>query len=170
MNETLPGGSFVTIPTVPIPVSQVALVVKDMEKSMREYTETMGWGPWTIYEYKPPRVHDTVVRGAPAEVTWIGAETHVGNTYVELLQPLAGGSIFQEFLDQHGEGMHHIGYWAKTMDEAEHIKKVFAERGVSVLMSSWIDRVHFYYLDSSPMIIEVWTGDLDSLKPTRMYP
>jgi methylmalonyl-CoA/ethylmalonyl-CoA epimerase len=157
-------------PLSPIPVSQVALVVNDLEKSMREYSETMGWGPWTIYEYKPPRVHDTIVRGQPAEVIWIGAETHVGNTYMELLQPLDGSSIFREFLDQHGPGLHHIGYWAKTMDEAEDIKRRFAARAVPVLMSSWIDRVHFFYLDSSPMIIEVWTGDLDSLKPTRMFP
>ena len=33
---------------LPIPISQVALVVNDLEKSMREYTETMGWGPWNI--------------------------------------------------------------------------------------------------------------------------
>jgi methylmalonyl-CoA/ethylmalonyl-CoA epimerase len=161
----------VTMPNMPIPVSQVALVVNDMEKSMREYTETMGWRPWNIYEYKAPRLHDIIVRGSPADnFTWIGAESSVGNTYVELLQPLAGPSIFREFLDEHGQGMHHIGYWAQTMGEAENIQKVFAARGVPLLMSAWIDQVYFYYLASSPMIIEVWTGDLDSLKPTRMYP
>ena len=160
-----------TMPKMPIPVSQVALVVNDLEKSMREYSETMGWGPWTIYEYKTPRLHDTIVRGAsPGAFTWIGAETPVGSTYVELLQPLEGPSIFREFIDQHGEGLHHIGYWAKTMEEAEEIKRTFASRGVPVLMSAWIDQVYFYYLDSSPMIIEVWTGDLDSLKASRMYP
>jgi hypothetical protein len=73
-------------------------------------------------------------------------------------------------MDQHGGGLHHIGYWAKTMDEAEGIKQSFAARGVPILMSAWIDQVYFYYLDSTPMIIEVWTGDLDSLKPSRMYP
>jgi catechol 2,3-dioxygenase-like lactoylglutathione lyase family enzyme len=160
-----------TIPNVPIPVSQVALVVKDMEKSMRDYTETMGWGPWKIYEYKVPRLHDTIVRGAPGgEFTWIGAETPVGSTYVELLQPLEGPSIFREFLDTHGEGLHHIGYWAKTIDEAEQIQKTFAARGVPLLMSAWIDQVYFYYLDSSPMIIEVWTGDVDALQANRIYP
>ena len=93
-----------TMPKMPIPISQVALVVSDLEKSMREYTETMGWGPWTIYEYNAPRLHDTIVRGAPASFTWIGAETPVGSTYVELLQPLEGPSIFRQFMDQHGEG------------------------------------------------------------------
>jgi len=159
-----------TLPNVPMPVSQVALVVKDMEKSMRDYTETMGWGPWKIYEYKSPRLHDANVRGAAVECTWIGAETPVGDTYIELLQPLTGPSIFREFLDQHGEGLHHIGYWAKTMEEADQIIKLFASRGVPVLMSAWIDKVFFYYLDSTPMIVEVWTGDLDSLKANRIYP
>jgi methylmalonyl-CoA/ethylmalonyl-CoA epimerase len=153
-----------------IPISQVALVVKDLESSMREYTESMGWGPWTIYEYKPPRLHDTLVRGKPLESTWIGAETPVGSTYIELLQPLEGPSVFREFMERCGEGVHHIGYWAKTMEESDQIRKSFAARGVEILMSSWIDEVYFYYLDSAPMIIEVWTGDLDSLNASRTYP
>jgi hypothetical protein len=100
------------MPNIPMPVSQVALVVKDMEKSMREYTEIMGWGPWKIDEYKSPRLHHASIRGTPVECTWIGAEAPVGDTYVELLQPPTGPSIFREFMDQHGEGLHHIGYWA----------------------------------------------------------
>ncbi len=155
---------------LPIPISQVALVVNDLEKSMREYTETMGWGPWNIYEYKPPRIHDIVVRGEPQEFTWIGAETPVGATYVELLQPLEGPSIFREFIDRRGEGLHHIGYWAKTMAEADKIRGMFHARGAPLLMSAWIDRVFFYYIDTSPMVIEVWTGDLDSLVASRVYP
>lgn len=154
----------------PIPISQVALVVNDLEKSMREYTETMGWGPWTIYEYKPPRIHDILVLGTPREFTWIGAEAPVGSNYVELLQPLEGPSIFREFIDQRGEGLHHIGYWAKTMDEADKIRDMFRARGAPVLMSAWIDRVFFYYIDTRPMIIEVWTGDLESLQASRTYP
>jgi hypothetical protein len=159
-----------TMPNIPMSISQVALVVRNMEKAMREYTETLGWGPWKIYEYKRPRLHNTIVRGSPCECTWIGAETPVGETYIELLQPLDGASIFREFIDQRGEGLHHIGYWAKSMEEAENIINAFAARGVPVLMSSWIDQVYFYFLDSSPMIIEVWTGDLDSLTASRMYP
>lgn len=159
-----------TDPALPIPISQAALVVNDMEKSMREYTETMGWGPWTIYEYKPPRLHDVLVRGVPQEFTWIGAETPVGSTYIELLQPLEGPSIWREFVDRHGKALNHIGYWAKTMDEADAIKNKFQARGTPLLMSAWMDQVYFYFLDATPMIIEVWTGDLDSLRPSRTYP
>jgi methylmalonyl-CoA/ethylmalonyl-CoA epimerase len=154
----------------PVPISQVALVVNNMEKSMRMYTETMGWGPWNIYEYKAPRLHDVFVRGVRQEFTWIGAETPVGSTYIELLQPLEGSSIWREFLDRQGEGLNHIGYWAKTMEEAESIKESYKARGTPVLMSAWIDQVYFYFLDSKPVIVEVWTGDLDSLRPSRTYP
>jgi methylmalonyl-CoA/ethylmalonyl-CoA epimerase len=157
-------------PAFTLPISQVALVVNDLEKSMREYTETMGWGPWAIYEYKPPRIHDILVRGTPEQFTWIGAEAPVGSTYVELLQPLDGPSIFRQFIEQRGEGLHHIGYWAKTMEEADGIRDMFQARGTPLLMSAWIDRVFFYYLDSSPMIIEVWTGDLESLQASCTYP
>ena len=39
--------------------------------------------------------------------------------------------------------------------------------GTEVLLSAWIDDVYFYYLDTHPMIYEVWAGDLDSLSPVR---
>jgi hypothetical protein len=56
------------------------------------------------------------------------------------------------------------------MDEADKIRGMFQARGTPLLMSAWIDRVFFYYLDSRPMVIEVWTGDLDSLQASRTYP
>jgi len=137
---------------------------------MRGYNETMGWGPWKIYDYHAPHLHDVLVRGVPQELTWLVAETLVDSTYVELLQPLGKPSIWSEFLDRQGEGLNHIGYWAKTMEEAERIKNDFAARGTPVLMSAWIDEVYFYFLDSKPMIIEVWTGDGEAVKPDRIYP
>ncbi len=42
------------------------------------------------------------------EFTMIGAGTHVGPIVVELLQPENGPSIYKEWLDEHGEGLHHI--------------------------------------------------------------
>ena len=34
-----------------------------MESALRSYTENLGWGPWSVFDYKPPLLHDTVVRG-----------------------------------------------------------------------------------------------------------
>jgi phosphoglycerate dehydrogenase-like enzyme len=75
---------------------------------LQTYTENLGWGPWSVFEYAPPLLHDTVVRGQPCEFRMIGAETSVDGLGFELIQPVSGPSIYQEFLDQHGEGVQHI--------------------------------------------------------------
>jgi methylmalonyl-CoA/ethylmalonyl-CoA epimerase len=151
-------------------ISQVAMVVPNLEASMREYHRLHGWGPWNIYEYTPPRLRDVLVRGEPAELTWIGAEAEVGAVWVELLQPLSGTAVFGDWLDYHGEGVHHVGYWAKTHQEATRIHDSLVEAGASELLSASIDDVHFFYMDTRPTVTEVWTGDLDSLQASRVYP
>jgi spore germination protein YaaH len=56
------------------------------------------------------------------------------------------------------------------MNEADKISEKFRARGAPILMSAWIDQLFFYYLDTTPMSIEVWTGDFESLQTSRTYP
>ena len=154
----------------PLMVSQVAYLVEDLEKSVDAYRDLAGWGPWNVYEYKAPALRDLKVRGEPADFTWIGAEVEVGPMWVEFLQPLDGGGPFREWLDEHGESPHHVGYWAPTMDDAEELRGRFEAQGAEVLLSAWIGDVFFFYMDAKPGIYEVWTGDLDSLVPSRVIP
>jgi methylmalonyl-CoA/ethylmalonyl-CoA epimerase len=151
-------------------ISQVAMVVHDLQASMREYNRLFGWGPWSVYEYDPPRLRNVLVRGEPAELTWVGAETEVGAVWVELLQPISGDAVFGDWLARHGEGVHHVGYWAKNQDEAARIHDALSSAGADELFSAWIDDVYFFYMDTRPTITEVWTGDLDSLRASRTYP
>jgi hypothetical protein len=154
----------------PIPVHQIAMVVHDLEACMAEYHRTLGWGPWNIYEYTPPRFHQASWRGRPADFTYLGAEAKVGEVWIELLQPLDGQSLFTEWLERRGEGLHHLGYGAATRAEADAIRRSYQQAGTPVLFEGWIDEVYFYYLGSSPTIIEVWVGDPESVTASRTYP
>ena len=55
-------------PPTPMKITQIAVVVRDMEAALKSYTETLGWGPWSVFDYKPPLLHDTRVHGEPVEV------------------------------------------------------------------------------------------------------
>ena len=46
------------------------LAARDIEEALRSYTENCGWGPWNVYEYGPPLLHDTMLRGAIAGMFW----------------------------------------------------------------------------------------------------
>jgi hypothetical protein len=72
-------GGRIMPPPFPMTITQIAVVVADIESALRSYTENLGWGPWSVFDYKPPLLHDTVVRGQPCEFRMIGAETIIVN-------------------------------------------------------------------------------------------
>ncbi len=100
-------------------VTQVALVVKDIEKTKKAYASFLGLEvPQTIdggnYE-----ITQTVVEGKAAPyANCLLAFLSVGeNLSLELIQPNGIKSTWQDFLDQRGEGIHHIAFNVKNMDE-----------------------------------------------------
>jgi catechol 2,3-dioxygenase-like lactoylglutathione lyase family enzyme len=160
--------------SAPLPISQIAIVVRDIDDALEKYTRVLGWGPWNVYEHKPPALHHTYLHGEPTEFTIIGAETHVGPIVVELLQPDEGPSIYKEWLDEHGEGLHHIAVMRPTPDESDEAQRHFDQLGAGVLMEGRIgESIRFYYLDTEPLlkvIFESGTGHAVDLRPVRTYP
>ena len=104
----------------------------------------------------------------------IGAETSVDGLGFELIQPVSGPSIYQEFLDAHGEGVQHIACMKHTFEESTQVRDHWRDNGAEVLMSGRIgDTIEFYYLDTSPMlkfVLESGSGHAIDLRPTYVYP
>ena len=61
----------------PTRISQVAMVVRDLDASMKMFHETLGWGPWNVYEHVPPKLHHTHLRGEAVAFSMLGAECEV---------------------------------------------------------------------------------------------
>jgi catechol 2,3-dioxygenase-like lactoylglutathione lyase family enzyme len=164
----------ITQPPVPMQISQICVVVRDLEKSLREYTQSLGWGPWSVFEYKPPLLHDTMVRGEPVAYEMLGAETHVGDLGFELIQPVSGPSIYQEYLEAHGEGVQHIACMKHSDADSELMKEHWRRNGADILMSGRIGAsIEFYYLDTGPLlkfVLESGNGHAIELKPSYVYP
>jgi len=161
-------------PSGSLAIMQIAIVVKDLRKTMELYHRTLGWGPWHVFEFfGPPVLHDTVTRDVPTSFTVHLASTQVGPLAVELLQPVDGPSIFQEWLDRHGEGVHHIG-GTKVGSDANALHNEFAELGVHDLLTGGIGQnSRFFFLDSEPLlkfILESGSGDGSDVSPTHIYP
>jgi methylmalonyl-CoA/ethylmalonyl-CoA epimerase len=165
--QSLPG-SGITIEGVVPTIHQVAWIVADLDASVATMRQMMGWGPWKVYDYVPGRLRELTVRGQPAEFSWTGAETEIGpGSYVELLAPVSTSGIFYDWLTSHGEGMHHVGYEAPSVEAAYRLAEKMTGDGAEMLLSAWIDDLYFYYLDTHPMIYEVWAGDLAGVAPAR---
>ena len=154
-------------------VTQIGVVVKDLRKTIKVYHETLGWGPWNGFVLKAPRLHHTMLRGEPVEYSMLTAETHVGPVDFELIEPLDGPSIYKEWLDKHGEGVHHIACMLPGSDYDANVAN-FERMGMKILMGGSIeDTIRFYYLESEPLlkiVLESGSGHAISLKPDWTYP
>jgi len=157
----------------PLPMTQVAVVARDLRKTIRMYHKMLGWGPWNVYVLKPPRHHHTTIRGKPVHYTMQIAETHVGLLGFEVIEPLEGPSIYEEFLEQKGEGLHHVACM-RTAAELDPMLERFKRIGVEVLMSGRIeDSIYYCYLNTEPMlklVLETGSGHAINLKPDWTYP
>lgn len=101
-----------TAAALPFPlrkVDQVALVVRDLDATVRAYWEQLGIGPWTIVTFGPDTVRELHYRGRPVPLRMRAAFAMTENVQLEIIESLDGPNIYEEFLAAHGEGMHHVG-------------------------------------------------------------
>ena len=148
---------------------QIAQVVEDIDKAMKHYWEDFGIGPWDIYEYGPETVRDSMYRGKPNTQHYALAVTWVGPIQYELMQPLDGYSIYNEFIEKHGYGLQHVKLYYK--DCAKAVKE-YEEKGYAVIQSGKIGDDEFYYLESVDKLGAVLElGNAGEIPPpNRTYP
>ena len=94
-------------------LSQYALVVKDL-KAVSDYWETLGIPPMDVTH---PALTDLEYHGKPGQFDQeLGWHRH-GTITWEWITPLAGPTVYQDFLDEHGEGFHHLAFDVADIDE-----------------------------------------------------
>jgi methylmalonyl-CoA/ethylmalonyl-CoA epimerase len=154
-------------------ITQIGVVVRDIRTALETYHSLLGWGPWNVYELTPPRHHHTILRGEPVEYSMVIAETHVGGIDFELIQPLDGPSIYKEWLDEHGEGIHHVACMKKGCDATKLLAE-FEAKGIQRLMGGQIeDTIEYFYLDTEQrlkIVLESGSGHAIDLTPSWTYP
>ena len=134
---------------------QVCVVVRDIQKAMENFWGVLGIGPWSLYTFQPPGLTDTTLRGKAQHYSMKLAITYMGDVCWELVEPLEGPSIYKEFLEQKGEGLHHVQFDVDDYDEAID---AFEEKGIGILMSGTFDGSTYAYLDTEEpltMIAEI---------------
>jgi len=99
-------------------ITQVAIVVRDVAKTARAYADLFGLPmPEIIVTDSEEKAH-TRYRGAPTPARARLAFFDMGSLALELIEPDGQPSTWQEFLDAHGEGIHHIAFEVKGMADA----------------------------------------------------
>ena len=89
---------------------QINIVVADIELAAEKWAEILGIEKPEIYVNHLEGNEHYTYRGEPISCDLKVANIDMGNFVLELHQPIGGPSSFQEFLDTHGNGVHHIGF------------------------------------------------------------
>jgi len=124
---------------------QVGIVVSDIERARSKWSKLLGLDPQPIIETESWEETQMSFRGSPsmgrAKLTFFKLE----NIVLELIQPLDGPSTWRDFLDRHGEGIHHIAF---IVEDAEDSEKPILELGAIEEQRGLFKGGGYIYLDA----------------------
>lgn len=135
------------------PVRQMGHVVRDLDRSLRYWIDTLGVGPFYV------------VRGLPIEKFWYKGQpspaphltlaiAQSGDLQVELIhQSDSSPSAFLDSLRDHGEGLQHVSSWVSQSGYDTEVARLRGA-GVAVAHEGWMPdagpRFAFFAVDGAP--------------------
>ncbi|MGH2666394.1 VOC family protein [Flavobacterium sp.] len=115
--------------------TQIAWVVKDVEKSKNFFQKMLGvanFSPTFTTRFKE---YDGTYYGEPSDAENLVAMTYSGGTFIELIQPLSGKSIFKDYIDNNPTGgVQHIAY-STPVANLDKVISDFENNGFTVVSS-----------------------------------
>jgi methylmalonyl-CoA/ethylmalonyl-CoA epimerase len=156
-------------------IAHVCLVVEDIDKSVEAYHRELGLGPWRIVTYGSAEcAQGGTYRGQPGHFRMRFAMTNVSGLVLELVQHLEGETIYQDFFEKSGEGIHHLGIDVPNLAEA--VAQFEALGFKSIMTAHGFGKIHdgsFAYMgteDELGTIYELVQPPTIRFDPDRFYP
>lgn len=114
--------------TTPLPAAfhHTCFLVRDLEGAAQRMADAVGVGPWNIWTIAPTVCR---VRGKDASFTFRVALATVGGGTYELIAPHTGRSVYDEHLEQHGEGFHHTCLVYPSLQAVREVKAQLLRQG-----------------------------------------
>ena len=92
---------------------QYGFLVEDLSTAVRFQRDTLGLGPWSIYDYNAQTVPQRTYLGRPG--TWSTRSAVLDGASYSLVQPVDGESTYSTMLATRGPGLHHVAYRVTDM-------------------------------------------------------
>jgi hypothetical protein len=128
-------------------LGQLGFVVRDIPASMPAYATLYNLDTWFEPKYQE---REFIAGGSKIELDFRIAFAFSGKVQVELVQAPAGENIYEQYLAQSGEGLHHLGFYLSDLDRR---MAVVRQTNLSVLLEGFLklaggSQVRFAYLDT----------------------
>ncbi len=147
-------------------IFQIGIVVRSIDRSMTRYWDILGLGPWRVHTYRPETgLTRMTIRGKETDYAMKLAMAYTGPMMWELIEPLSGPTIYADFLEQKGEGLHHVHCLVADYEKA---LTWLEKKGIGILMSGTMAQGSYAYLDTEKslgFIIEIGKSRPPGIRP-----
>lgn len=110
-------------------ICQVALVVRNLDKTVKEYAKLFGVPEPEVFCVPEESVAHTQFKGVPTKTRAKLAVFDLGQVVLEITEPDEESSSWKDFLEKNGEGIHHIAFMT---DDRETAVKYFEENDMPI--------------------------------------
>ena len=153
--------------------AQIAWVVKDIHAAEKFFTEVAGVPGFVKMENLRATELEGTLYGKPADYVFHLYMASSGDTMLELIQPVSGKSIFQDYLDTHPDGgVQHIAYMVPE-DELDKAIDELTGKGYPVITSLRLPVASVAFFDTTKEIgvvteiIGLTTAGVDFIKQLK---
>jgi len=96
-------------------IVQIGIIVKDIEKTSLIYSKLFGIEKPQWFWTEPFDKSETEFKGNPTQARAKLTFIKLTNLEIELIEPDDNPSTWREYLDENGEGIHHIAFVIEKM-------------------------------------------------------
>ena len=162
-------------------ISQLGVVVRDVEEACWNYWNLLGIGPWTVIDWEYPLVYDRRYHG---NLRWARdkiALCMLGGVEFELVAWYQGPSGYKDWLDKYGPSLNHIQFLVPSVDAVYASGAEFEKEGFPALGSGTFGNPAaagaYLYSDCNKKLGAIWESvknggatALDGLSVPRTIP
>jgi len=132
--------------------SQVAWVVNDIHAAEKFFQDVIGINNFVKLENLNAQELEGTYYGKPGNFVFHLYMAYSGDSLIELIQPISGQSIFQDYLDKNATaGIQHIAY-SISVDDLDKAVSEFTNKGYPVITSLNLPVAKVVFFDTSKEI------------------
>jgi catechol 2,3-dioxygenase-like lactoylglutathione lyase family enzyme len=132
-----------------ITVTQVGIIVQDIEAKTRAWAEVLGLPAPEIMITDTYEQAQTEYNGRPSDARAKLAFFNLGQVELELIEPVGRPSTWQDQLDEHGDSLHHLAFEIQGMSD----KVAYLEaKGLSLVQRGEYPGGRYAYVDGNAQL------------------
>jgi catechol 2,3-dioxygenase-like lactoylglutathione lyase family enzyme len=149
----------------PTALHHAGFLVRNLEETAQRLSDALGIGPWNIWTIEPA---ESRVHGRETPFSFRMALATVGGGTYELITPHTGRSVYEEQLEEHGDGFHHTCLTYPSLKAVREAKTELRRQGREVIQEGGAgDLLDFAYIlfPEIGSLVEVLYLDAERLPP-----